>query len=219
VSLDEGYEYLKAAHDYLVQQGQRTIAQSAAVAGVDGWGSQVKRIRVMLSDGSKPAAIPVTVTDHNLVEVINQCATMERLLDTLRWLQLAESGLSHCQIRACHPTTSSNQGAEHYNQDLVLIGPDHSLAKFEVSDVANAQDGNRKEEKDLTSLGVLFKGSGATKFQIKWPVDRLFLVVSEIFATRLRQKTRSWLKQGHCHYVEVKASGPTRIFEVKLGPN
>ena len=218
-SLADCYQRVKAAHDYLAQQGRAALEKAWQAERIEQWGSQVKRIRVELPNASRPVAIPVDIPDHSLIEVINQCATMERLLETLLWAQSIESGLSDYQVAVCHPTTSSDKSnITRSDHDLVLIGPNDHTAKFEISDVANSRDSNRKEEKELISLGVLKAGLAAEKFNKQWPTGRLFLVVSEEFAERLRQRTRSWLKgtPPFCRYLEFKA-GSTRIFEIKPG--
>jgi hypothetical protein len=105
------------------------------------------------------------------------------------------------------------------DHDLVLMGPDGAKAKFEISDVSGARDGNNKEKKDLISLGVLREGKGDEMFPNEWPKGRLFLVVSDEFAGRLRKPGRAWLKgtPPHCRYNELAAQGTTGIFEVEKG--
>jgi hypothetical protein len=158
------------------------------------------------------------VTEHSLTEVYNQCATMERLLDALEWAQTEDSVLNRYEVVLCHPTTSSVPGIAD-DHDLVLVDREGAKAKFEISDVAGKRDGNRKEEKDLARLGVLPAVDINERFGEGWPPGRLFLVVSAEFARRLREPRRSWLSGDppHCHYVEVKAEGPTRVFEVRQG--
>lgn len=51
-------------------------------------------IRVELSREGRPALIPPAVTSHSLIEVINQSATMERLLDALTWARTPDAGFS-----------------------------------------------------------------------------------------------------------------------------
>lgn len=172
----------------------------------------------MLPDEDRPELVPSSVTEHSLTEVYNQCATIERLLDALEWAQTEGSGLNRYAVVLCHPTTSSVPGVAD-DHDLVLVGPEGAKAKFEVSDVAGKRDGNCKEQKDLTNLGVLPTMNAHERFGEGWPPGRLFLVVAAEFAKRLREPRRSWLRGDppHCHYVEVKADGPTRVFEVGRG--
>ncbi len=107
----------------------------------------------------------------------------------------------------CHPTTSS-AGDDTTDNDLILTALDRRRARFEVSDVASSNDGNHKEERDLRSLGVLGEGHGAKRFDLTWPADRVFLVVSTEFAAKL--KSRRW---PHFAYSEVFRGTGTVVVE------
>lgn len=217
MTLAECSRLVREAHDYLARCGADAIEEAWRAKGDRYWGSLVKRIRVVLSGEGRPELIAPTLHAHNLVEVLNQCATMERLLDALDWAQTATSGLHDCTVRRCHPTTSSDQMAgkkAHLDNDLVLIGADGTTARFEVSDVVGRTDGNRKEPRDLASLGVPRFAEVEAETASVWPADRLFLGVSEEFAARLRQKCLPSKRRSYW-YVEVKTDGPTRIFEVR----
>lgn len=205
---------VRDARDYLATHGAEAIRKASGAQGRPDWGSSTKRIRVSLPDGPRPALISSETREHNLVEVINQCATMERLLDALDWAQ-TEPSLSGHLVERCHPTTSGSKGHEE-DHDLVLIAPDETgtKAKFEVSDVASERDSNGKEKKDLESLGVLPKGPSPRDTCEEWLPGRLFLVVSEEFAVWLRRRRARLV---HYHYEEVKPAGTTRIFEVRQG--
>lgn len=218
MSIADCHRLVREAHSYLSQHGMEAIEKAQRARGSSYWGSRIKRVSVLLADENRPELIPLSVTEHNLTEVYNQCATIERLLDALEWAQTEESGLNRHEVVLCHPTTSSVPGAAD-DHDLVLVGPEGTNAKFEVSDVAGKRDGNRKEEKDLARLGVLPTTGINERFEEGWPPGRLFLVVSAESARRLLEPRRSWLKGDppHCHYVEVKAGGPTRVFEVRRG--
>lgn len=153
-------------------------------------------MRVLLPDEGRPELVPRDQPDQSLIAVINQCATLERLLDVLEWAQ-SDPELAAFSVEHCHPTTSSTQSAGQKaigDNDLVLIGSDGHRARFEDSDVASNRDGNSKEQKDLIGLGVLAVGRGEARYAVEWPRDRLFLVVSEEFAERLRRPIREWLK-------------------------
>ncbi len=123
--------------------------------------------------------------------------------------------MSSWAVTLCHPTTSSAPGdgsvADH---DLVLSGPAGGAAWFEVSDVASAIDGNRKEERDLCSLGVLREAKGTERFNLTWPKARVFLVVSTEFAGKLR--TRRW---PHLTYRASTAGARTVVAEVVPRPS
>jgi hypothetical protein len=83
-----------------------------------------------------------------------------------------------------------------------------------VSDVANSEiDSNRKELKDLTSLGVL--SPDAAQSPSGWPVGRVFLIVSNEFAVLLRKRAGSAVKyKRHYTYQEHPTETRTSIFEV-----
>jgi len=194
------------------------IQEARQAEGSPYWGTKVKRVSALLGGEDRPELVPPSVTEHSLTEVYNQCATMERLLDALEWAQTEESGLNRYEVTLCHPTTSSIPGVAD-DHDLVLVGSEGTKAKFEVSDVAGKRDGNRKEEKDLSRLGVLPVVGINERFEEGWPPGRVFLVVSDESARRMREQRRSWLTGDtpHCHYVEVKVDGPTRVFEFRQG--
>ncbi len=216
LTLGECARLVREAHDYLARRGADAIERAWHAKGDPNWGSLVKRIQVDLPTDGRPELIGLTKSEHNLVEVLNQCATMERLLDALDWAQTAASGLDDYTVERCHPTTSSAQIAGKkvlLDNDLVLIGPDGTTARFEVSDVVSEADGNRKERRDRESLGVPDLPADQSGSATVWPAGRVFLVVSETFAKVLRPKCVP--KKGRPYrYVEVKADGPTRVFEV-----
>jgi hypothetical protein len=141
----------------------------------------------------------------------------------------AASGLSGYRIQLCHPTTSSDlDGDEDMDHDLVLSDPAGTTAIFEISDVASSKDGNRKEEKDLRSLGVLEEGKGEEKFRVRdWPSSRLFLVVSYEWKMRLRNNRRKWVQNRtvddkrilpHLVFTPILWESKTGIFEIGCGP-
>jgi hypothetical protein len=151
LTLAECAQLVREAHDYLARCGADAIEAASRAQGDPYWGSRVKRLHVALPDVGRPELIAPALASHNIVEVLNQCATMERLLDALDWAQTAASGLDAFTVVRCHPTTSSTQIAGkkvRLDNDLVLIGPDGTSARFEVSDVVGETDGNRKESRD-----------------------------------------------------------------------
>ena len=210
---------LSETHRYLAAQGAITATEAALTNPDRYWGSQMKLTRVRLPDGGKPDCVPGVVSDHSLIEVINQCATLERLIDTLEW---ASTNLPEFTfVECCHPTTSSQKSGDTGDNDLILRSQNGECLRFEISDVASEKDGNGKEKKDLISLGILNNAEKAIdKTKIwRWPEGRLFLVVSSEFGKRLLKPKRhsAWLKDNHCHYVLVSLSGTTRIIEVCSG--
>ena len=214
---------LKEAHDYLANAGQRALQQSGEIKALS-WGSELKRIKVALSTDA-PLSVTPSLGKQNLVEVINQCATVERLLDVLEWIETEGSGFKDWIVERCHPTTSSSKKAKEEacssaDNDLVLISKNTQQEKacFEVSDVASEEDGNGKEKKDLVSLGVLKSGDSNSCIPSEWPRGRRFLVVSAEFAIGVQRRKRSWRKRGHCHFKETKLEGGrTVLLEVLRG--
>lgn len=221
ITLEGCRSSVQEAHDYLVSKGMKAVKDAQDVEETRYWGAGVKRVSVLLPRNEWPRLVSPSSEEHNLVEVVNQCATMERLLDVLAWAMTPESGFSRFLVERGHPTTSSHPADD--DHDLVLIGTGGNgravKAKIEVSDVSGSKDGNQKEKKDLISLGVLRQGTGGDMYPDRWPEGRLFLVVSEEFAERLRRPTRAWLigDPPHCHYEEFAPQGTTRIFEIKEG--
>jgi hypothetical protein len=212
-TLAECFCYVKTAHDYLVAQGAVAIAQAVECRESVTWGTAIKRLRVEFPKEGQPEGVQPRDESHNLVEVINQCATIERLIDALTWIQNEASGLNDYRVWRCHPTTSSLQSEEEDigDNDLILIGPDGAYARFEVSDIVSSKDGNRKEENDLMSLGLWQKDRSAIS-DIAWPMGRFFLVVSQDFAPRLRKPSKSRYR-AHLRYSETTV-GRTSIFEI-----
>ena len=211
LSLARCRELLHDAHDYLARRGAEAARQAALLDDVTAWGTRFKRVRVELPRDSRPLLMRAAEDHHSLAEVVNQCATMERLLDALAWARTDASELSAFHVVRCHPTTgSAANDAEAPDNDLILAAPDGRAARFEVSDVASTSDGNRKEERDLRNLGVLREGKGAERFDLPWPAARVFLVVSSEFAGRLRG--RRW---PHLTYREVFAGVGTVVVEAR----
>lgn len=66
------------------------------------------RVELPRSDG--PRLVRDANDRHSLAEAMNQCATMERLLDALAWVQTEASGLNTFDVAVCHPTASSAAG-------------------------------------------------------------------------------------------------------------
>ena len=212
---------LKEAHDYLVARAAEACRER--VENVRSWGVFMKRVGVDLP--ASPKTIAQAVKSQNLIEVINQCATIERLLDTFEWLLSDESGFQHWKVERCHPTTSSYRQKEedpddpHNDNDLIIHDPSTVGLKafFEVSDVASDRDGNGKEKKDLTSLRILEPGDANSCIPSTWPDGRRFLAVSAEFAKGLLRRKPSWIKR-HCHYAERSRVNGTVILEVCKGP-
>jgi hypothetical protein len=179
-------DQLVEAHRFLAFHG--TLALRQATQQIDQlayWGTDVKRIKVLLPSGDRPELIDASIHEHSLTEVYNQCATMERLIDAMRW---ALESLPGYGVLRCHPTTSSQKikAEDIPDNDLVLVGPDNTIARFEVSDIVNrTADSNNKLKKELGSLGITDAATTG------WPTGRLFIVVSAEFATLVRKRSSS----------------------------
>jgi hypothetical protein len=242
LSLKDGLRALTQAHGFIAEQAALCLAsqRGRATLVTETWGCDFKRIEVRFPPGHESrnftdstdrvhTLVDETVRPQKLIEVINQAATIERLLDALRWAMSDSSGLSGCTIRLCHPTTSSEADDEDEttDHDLVLAGAAGVTAFFEVSDVASPKDGNRKEEKDLRSLCVLEEGKGEEKFRVRdWPAARLFLVVSSDWKPRLLNNRRKWVQNRkvngrrippHLILTLIPWEAPTGIFEIARG--
>ena len=204
---------LQAKHDEIcvkAQEAVRAAAEASTSTSAGGWGVAFKRIKVEVdsADGKQP-----------LIEVINQMATVERLLDALTWIGLQAWG-AQATVVACHPTTSSHGRKA---SDMPKAELDHDLVVrvgasqdywFEVSDVLQPTDGNRKLMKEEISLGIRPKEKDAElKVQVSASVRR-FLVTSPEWAdhSKLKGKDSCWQK------LDWPSGAPdfgTRIWEYK----
>jgi hypothetical protein len=91
-------------------------------------------------------------------ELLNQAATIERMMDALGWV---EERLSPTVAVSANPTTSSN-GAD------ITVETDRTWY-FEVCDVASPSNTNRKLDKDLSTMARIRSND---------PDGRFFLAVS-----------------------------------------
>jgi hypothetical protein len=223
ISRGDIYKSLTRAHDYLALQGRRALEEAGRRIQPDGrWGTAVKREHVQLPDQGKPTLIPRSVKTHSLGEVVNQCATLERLLDFLRWSAESGSEFSSYRVERCHPSTSSDKpNAAELDNDLVLESQSGERAYFEISDVASESDGNRKLQKDLASLRVLAEDARGRFLPAEhWPEGRVFVIVSAEFAGGLLRRKHSWVEAGHGHFAEsVPIGADTVLIEIRAGRN
>lgn len=157
---------LQEAHDAIVD---RAIGWTHAVAGPS-WGIRAKRTIVDLAD----AHPLVTSEKHPISELLNICATVERLLDSLGWA--IQNGWAE-SVLECNPTTSGVSGPS----DLRTIGVEGE-AWFEVSDVVSARDGNAKLQVDLARLQLAPAGVAT------------FLVASPSWEQRIKYRKLSYSK-------------------------
>jgi hypothetical protein len=181
VTLDVALKWLSGAHRILRQQGRLALQEAARIPAGRSWGSAVKRQRVPFPSGRIPILAEIESV-HNLIEVVNMCATLERLLDTISWL--TETRLNSYLVEHCHPTTGSSRqrrDSGHFDNDLVLVKSTRSevRARVEVSDIIGPGDSNRKFSQDLKRLGVLDENGHVTAGTDRWPKDRVFIASSK----------------------------------------
>lgn len=206
-SLHQAQQQLIEAHEQLVACGRAAVDELKTVTPM-GWGSAAKRVRAVLPN-MRSTLLNEANSDQSLTELINQCATVERLLDAINWVLHTASDAT---LVLCHPTTSSGVTAEQ-NQDLVIQHQGEQSC-FEISDVATSGgDGNQKEMKELLSLSVLSSIRPARLNSEPRP-GRSFLVVSTEFAQRLLRPTRHFLKTGELRYQAFSAGPATQVLEV-----
>jgi hypothetical protein len=210
-SVGDCYLRLKHAHDYLVSIAKNGIRELASIDDVAIWGTRAKRVCVIFAE-ERPSDIGQKIKSHNIIEVVNQIATVERLVDVLEWAQMSESTLTEfCDVVVCHPCTSSAPDQECWENDLVLRNVQGCEARFEISDVASDSDGNGKHKKDLTNLRILNKDGTLARSMTN---ARLFVAVADEFAGCVRKRGMSRKWAGVVVYSEIKKGGKTRVFEI-----
>lgn len=153
--LSDWLRQLTAVHDAVARVA---AARQDVVDAVDHWGCVVKRRPVDLSGLATDDSVSafIGVTSHPFGELVNQLATVERLLDALRW---AETNGAE-RVVECNPSTSHSP-AGICSHDLVVARPGTTMV-FEVSDVAGITgNANRKMEKDLRTLERCSCGAGS----------------------------------------------------------
>lgn len=205
--LQDAWQELTRAHHVLVAAARQAATTMAAVEASD-WGVAAKRVRVTWT--VSPPSLLCESGDQPLTEVINQCATVEGLLDAMAWvLSLAPAAV----LLLCHPTTSSRPKDSADNDLVVEVAGERWC--FEVSDVVSGgADGNQKELKDLCSLGLIVREGDLWRLSEPFLQRRHFLVVSPEFATRLCRPSRHLLKTGQLRYSRLNAPGEAVLLEV-----
>ena len=225
-------EFLRRQSNCLIEGSLRSVP-SEEFLQQQNWASQIKRLEVDLDVSDRPHI--VAARRENFIEVVNQCATLDRMIDCLEWVA-RQPRFQDCNVFRCHPTTSSakSNGQEAGDNDLMLAlaQTDQIMSRFEVSDVASEwSDGNGKERKDLKSLGV-----NISDFSMAYTGD-LFLVVSRDFAAYI-ERGSPWTdgeiqRRGRTSWRRIDATGvdykpiqekellqtQTRIMEVTVHKN
>jgi hypothetical protein len=157
-------EALSAAHQTLRAAAHEVLGLVLDVPLGQRWGSTIKRNRVLLANNptQRPLLLRTAKVDHNLAEVINQCATIERLIDALNW---AQRRYGKYLVERCHPSTGCKKGKPpadnpHFDfrdNDLILVKPNDPNApwiRFEATDISGVRDTNGKIRDDIYSLGL-----------------------------------------------------------------
>lgn len=214
ISVESCISILKEALIFLAEAGKNAISTFSTPTNLS-WGSNIKRLAVQLPRAERPYLIPGKIDRHNFIEVANQCATMERLIDALNWVN-ENQDFNEYKVKSCNPTTSSSKSnsSKKNDRDLILIKGDNRCF-FEVSDVVGTKDSNKKELKDLISLGAVsgtIKNSSPAQ---KFPDEKLFLVCSSNFAETISKKKN---KKGRLKgiYYEKQVGTPSNSFTTIL---
>lgn len=220
--LTKGEAEIREAHRFIVQCAKASFLDARSF-DVETWGRTVKRKKIKFPKQNRPQRVRDAADEHSYAEIVNQCATVERLLDVMVWarndLELSEYNM----IKVCHPTTSSltKKGRDSADNDLILVNQLGEEVRFEVSDVASSKDGNGKELKDIAALGALRPRPGSKIFDPVpvWPLARLFLAVSKDMGAQLKlpPNKNSKYRNTFFHYRRVNQGDGTMIFEVNEG--
>lgn len=176
------------AHAFLVDRARDSLSQLSLRR--ERWGAFAKRASVDLSG---PGRDPLVSKDsERIVEVINMTATLERLIDALRYFANLPDSRTWLVLE-CHPSTSSSEGGN----DLVL-GPfrDDIRIICEVTDVVSSTASqNQKERKDLASLGC--------REAVTTDGVRRFICTSREYGGALASPQRPWASM-HYRYRVVE---------------
>jgi hypothetical protein len=192
VAIEECIATLDKAHRHLRDAAQSFLKTAEGIAP-QYWGSDIKRLRVPLP---KPRPDLLEQDSHNFIEVVNQLAGMERLLDGLRWF--AEDHPA-ARVLSCHPSTSSARG-----ENDVVVKSAEELFRVEVFDIVGDKIINNKLNKSLASFG----------FGSAWVPGRLMLFVSASVSARLLPRVPSSI--GY-HFSPMHLGTRTHVFEVVHG--
>jgi hypothetical protein len=140
IEIDEYISALQEAHHYLVAKYRQHMEQMyrGQLKPTSTFGRDVKRNKVYLSGDDKPTMVGSDA--QSIVEIINQLANIERLIDALIWAR--DNGAT--TVMQCNPTTSSE------GHDLVVSGSG-GVSVFEISDTMSTY-GEAKVKNDLNTL-------------------------------------------------------------------
>lgn len=202
----DAIDRLERAHAFLVMRGAKAIRDSEVNASQ--WGIQLKRACVIL-DGDPGDPVPELIgkREERLIEVINMVATIERLLDAIKWFS-TQPETDGCSVHECHPSTSGEIGSN----DLVIADSQGRIvARCEVCDVASSNAGsNNKERKDLLSLecNTFVPQDGVARY----------ICTARKFAEALDGKLRKWATK-HYQNKRIKISGARESYLLLILPS
>ena len=193
ISIPECRDRIVNSHRYLKENGQVAVRKAERIDSASDWGSQVKRIPVLLPSEDRPVGIGEGLTEHSLPEVITQCANIERLIDVFEWLEGVDNPLRSARVLICHPTSSGGT-RKLPESDLELDLGDGMPIRFEVTDVTGTRDGNNKERDSLIALGFLKKDAtlGNANNSLADPNGRGFIAASDGLAQVMMKLGRWW---------------------------
>ena len=177
VSLEDAIESVTESHREVVASARRAV--QALDQHESTWGAAAKRLSVTFSPDAE--GLGLGKKGERFAEVMNMAATMERLLDALKWFRNHPDYRS-LRVRECHPSTSDDSSGN----DIVLASADGIVkVRCEVCDVVSKNAAqNSKEEKDIRNLGC----------ETGVPSDGVsrYIATSREFAQALSSLGRKW---------------------------
>ena len=174
VSLEDAIESVTQSHRAIVASTRGALHELDQHEST--WGTEAKRLSVTFSSDAKELGLGKK--QERFAEVMNMAATIERLLDALRWFRNHPDYRS-LRVRECHPTTSNDSSGN----DIVLESADGIVkVRCEVCDVVSKLP--KKEAKDIKNLGC----------EAGVPSDGVsrYIATSPEFAKALASPARKW---------------------------
>ncbi len=197
-SLKESIDILTFAHDDLLKAIRNACNDSESS---EQWGINMKRLIIDLTSISNPL---VTKESEKFVELINILATVERTLDTLKWLL---NQFPTLMVNQCHPSTSDDSDGN----DIVLKDFEGTTKiRVEVCDVASKRAAqNNKEKSDIKNLGC----------DQEVPDDGVqrYIATSSEFSKALHSSKRKWASM--CYKYETILISGTSTVLLKVLPS
>lgn len=177
VSLEDAIESVTKSHRAIVASTRQELHKLDQHEST--WGTEVKRLSVTFPSDAEELGLGKE--QERFAEVMNMAATIERLLDALRWFRNHPDYRS-LSVRECHPTTSDDSSGN----DIVLESADGIVkVRCEVCDVVSKNAAqNKKEAKEIKNLGC----------EAGVPSDGVsrYIATSPEFAQALASPARKW---------------------------